>query len=73
QRFFNLGTAHGAGLGLSIAQGIVERHGSRLELGVSPVGGLSVTAAWNWPEPEQPQQSGRSCRSAQRQFPPDPK
>jgi len=44
ERFFTLSTAHGAGLGLSIVQRILERHGGHLDLADSPLGGLNVTA-----------------------------
>jgi two-component system, OmpR family, sensor histidine kinase QseC len=45
ERFFTLGASHGAGLGLSIVQRIVERHGGYLQMGDSSLGGLNVTAS----------------------------
>lgn len=42
ERFFSRGTEHGAGLGLSIVQRIVQRHQGSVQLSRSPLGGLQV-------------------------------
>jgi len=36
-------TEPGTGLGLAIVRGVAERHGAKVELGDSPLGGLRVT------------------------------
>lgn len=53
ERFFARGNEHGAGLGLSIVQRIVQRHHGSVQLARSPLGGLQVQVCFPVPDNSQ--------------------